>query len=694
MLAMLLTITAITLAIAYPLTALFRKERSSASFVLFAALLVTVTVEGADLCARFYPEELYFWKQITVIAESCLGPVWLFYSLLFSRTGKLSAVPRTQKIIFPFSLTLIAVALLLPVSSFFYSPDFSAEQLLFLTTIGFYFYLGIMVTLVLALINLEATLTGASMVSRWKIKLEVLGSGGLLAILIFYYSYGLLYRTLDMQLAPVRSLALIVAVVLIAGSQIRGGTGVQVVLSRQMAYRSFVLLAIGIYLIFIGLMGEGLKYFGETFQRSALVMVAFLAAIGLLLFIFSEKAKRKLILFLTRNFYKNKHDYRSQWLEFTERLSSAHSNQAVLTAILSVYCDTFGMGSAALFLCDQERKSYFSAASLELDVAGQTFTTDDPLIMRLNEERSVLNLCEGYGTEELPEPDNFFCSRRLCFLIPLVSNQLLDGFITLGTRINPDECYTYEDYDLMQTLAQQASSALLNMRLTEELALAKEMEALGRIATFIIHDLKNLVYTISLTLDNARTYISDAEFQQDMLETLGNSVGKMNTLISRLNTIPDKKGMPREKTDLLQLVRETVALVKRCEVTLFGPSTAVSVTVDRQEIQKIFLNLILNAVEATDGNGPVSVEVGVQDSPYVKVIDGGLGISEEFLRTRLFTPFQTTKKNGLGIGLYQCKQIVENHQGRIDVISTVGKGTAFTVWLPFPDATSRSAGGN
>ncbi len=679
MLVMFLTIAAITLALAWPLGALFRKDRSLSSFVLFVAMLVTASVEAADFCACYFPERLYFWKQIAIIAESGLAPVWLFYSLLFSRGRKLSSVPLLQKIFFPLTLSLIGFALFLPVHHFFYSPDFNAEQMLFLTSTGFYFYLGIMVTLVVALINLEATLTGASSVSRWKIRLEVVGTGGLLAILIFYYSQGLLYRTLDMHLVPVRSLAIIVAVVLIASSQMRGGTSVRVVLSRQMAYRSFVLLAIGIYLIFIGLMGEGLQYFGPSFQRSTLVMVSFLAAIGLFLFILSEKAKRKLVLFLTRNFYKNKHDYRSQWLEFTERISSAHSNQEVLMAILSVYCDNFGMGSAALFLCDAERKSYFPAASMELDVVTASFTADTPLVTKLLEERKVMNLRDRDKREEVDQ-EGLLRSLGLCFLIPLVSNNQLDGFIMLGKQINSDEQYNHEDYDLMQTLAQQASSALLNMRLTDELALAKEMEALGRIATFIIHDLKNLVYTISLTLDNARTYISDAEFQQDMLETLGNTVSKMNALIYRLNTIPDKKGLPRKKTDLLQLTKETVALVKRCEVTIFGQ--AVSAVVDSQELQKVFLNLILNAVEATDGLGPVSVEVGLKELPYVKVIDGGCGMAEEFLRTKLFTPFQTTKKNGLGIGLYQCKQIVESHHGRIEVTSSRGKGTAFTVWLP------------
>ena len=676
----LLTITAISLALAYPLTTLLRKERSLTSFVLFVALFFTAVVESADFCSLLFPEDLYVWKRFAILAEACLAPAWLLYSLVFSRERELSAIPLFQKIFFPLTLSLAGFAYFLPVRLFFYSPDFVPEQMLFLSGTGFFFYIGIMVTLVIALINLEATLSGASTVSRRKINLEVLGAGGLLAILIFYYSQGLLYRTLDMHLAPVRSLAIIVAVLLIAFSQLRGGTGVKVVLSRQMAYRSFVLLAVGLYLVFIGVMGEGMKYFGETFPRATLVMLAFLAAIGLFLFIFSDKSKRKLILFLTRNFYKNKYDYRSQWLEFTERLSSARSNQEVLMAILSVYCDTFGMGGAALFLADSTRQQYFHAASMELEVKKVTLAATDPLIRKLIEEQKVVNLCDGSEAAGLLQ-NGPLQERDLCFLIPLTSNAILDGFILLGLQINQEEHYNYEDYDLMQTMAQQASSTLLNLRLTDELALAKEMEALGRIAAFIIHDLKNLVYTVTLTLDNARTYISDAEFQQDMLETLGNTVHKMNALISRLNNIPDKGGMPREKTDLLQLVRDTVLLVHRCEVTIFG--SPVHAFVDRQEIQKVTLNLILNAVEATDGKGPVKVEAGSsEEMAYIKVIDNGCGISEEFLRTKLFTPFQTTKKHGLGIGLYQCKQIVEAHQGRIDVTSDIGKGTVFTVRLP------------
>ena len=78
MLASLLTITAISLALFYPLTSLFRKDCSLATFVLFVSLLVTATVEIADFCAQLFPENLYFWKQITIIAESCLAPACFF----------------------------------------------------------------------------------------------------------------------------------------------------------------------------------------------------------------------------------------------------------------------------------------------------------------------------------------------------------------------------------------------------------------------------------------------------------------------------------------------------------------------------------------------------------------------------------------------------------------------------------------
>jgi hypothetical protein len=187
-------------------------------------------------------------------------------------------------------------------------------------------------------------------------------------------------------------------------------------------------------------------------------------------------------------------------------------------------------------------------------------------------------------------------------------------------------------------------------------------------------------------LDNARMYIGDPEFQGDMIQSLGNTVTKMKILISQLKNLPGRKMLKKEAVDLHLLALETAAILTDPDIPVKGERVAASA--DRDELQKVVLNLVLNAVDATGGKGPVSIEVGASGQPFIRVIDQGCGISEEFIRDGLFTPFRTTKKKGLGIGLYQSKQITEAHGGWIEVTSEMGKGTVFTVWLPSeePDA--------
>jgi len=250
----------------------------------------------------------------------------------------------------------------------------------------------------------------------------------------------------------------------------------------------------------------------------------------------------------------------------------------------------------------------------------------------------------------------------------------------LGRPLNRGEIYNYEDFDLMKTLAKQGASALLNLRLSEQLSRSREMAAVGKVSSFVMHDLKNLVSALSLMLENGKEYIDVPEFQKDLLDSLGNTVTKMNNLISRLKQIPEKLSLQCTHVDLLQLATETAMMVKGGELVVSGEQ--VIAEVDREEIQKVALNLMLNAIEATEGKHPVTVEVGLAESPYLLVKDQGCGIPEDFLRNSLFTPFKSTKNKGLGIGLYQCKKIVEAHGGKIDVISELHKGSEFKVWLP------------
>ena len=107
------------------------------------------------------------------------------------------------------------------------------------------------------------------------------------------------------------------------------------------------------------------------------------------------------------------------------------------------------------------------------------------------------------------------------------------------------------------------------------------------------------------------------------------------------------------------------------------------VSIDPDQIQKVVLNLVLNANDAVREGGHITVATGQSDRwVYLAVSDDGCGMSAEFMTRSLFRPFRTTKGQGLGIGLYHSRKIVEAHQGRIEVESEQGKGTTFRVMLP------------
>jgi len=232
----------------------------------------------------------------------------------------------------------------------------------------------------------------------------------------------------------------------------------------------------------------------------------------------------------------------------------------------------------------------------------------------------------------------------------------------------------------MKILAHQAVGMLLSYKLYSQLAAANEMAAIGRVSTFVIHDLKNLVSGLAMVVDNARSYIDDPEFRVDMFETLENTVNNMKGLIARLQNVKQKPLLACTPCDLLDVAKAAITLSGDKEVSVDGAQ--VFINGDAAELQKVILNLIHNAREAgTLGNG-ASIEVGKEGMAFVRVIDQGCGMEEEFIRTRLFKPFETTKKQGMGVGLYQCRQIIEGHGGKIDVKSAVGKGSIFTVWLP------------
>lgn len=680
---MALSLVAIILLL-FAMLRIIRLERKSACRTFLAIPFCAVAfLEFFDLAAlyQFFPE--VDWKRLSLGVEALLPALWLLVSLTYARDLPQRGLPRSTRLMLAGVFALVLVPVLIPGESLFYAPDFPLERMLFLTDAGYYFYVAMLVLLVVALTNFESTLVNASSEALWRVKLDIVALGSVLAVCVFYYTNALLYRSLNMELVPLRSLVSIIAALMIVYSRTHWRGTARVKVSQAVLLRSVVLTVIAGYLLLLGSIGEGMKYFGTLFPRVLALSLGFIGGMFLLLLLLSERAKRELKVLLHKHFYQSKYDYRAQWLGLTERLASFESGEELLRLVLSAYCDIFGVRGGALFLY-QEGCGWFCATGIqELEQVKTTMADDNPLVAYLRDQRWVFNSRDD-NPEILEANCRWLRELKVSFAIPLFEGETLTGFIVLGEQVVPSEEYRYEDYDLMKAIARQASVAIQHQRLSEQLTQAKAMEAVGNLATFVVHDLKNLAATVSLVVENAREHLDNPEFQKDMLSSLGNTTRKMHALIGRLRNLGESELLHMRPVDLLALAQHSARQVLGRAVTVLG--TPEKVLGDEEELQKVLLNLFLNAVEASEPGTPIVAEVGCADFPFLKVSDSGCGMSPLFIRNELFAPFKTTKQTGLGIGLYQCRQIVAAHGGRIEVWSAQGEGTVFTVWFPSPAA--------
>ena len=674
---MLISIAAI-IALLVCVVRILQLELNRAGLILIAPLLGTALLEACDFGAVNGSVWPIPWTWCSLFVEALLPSLWLLCSLTYARENG-AEVPAKIKLITGTSLLLVAVPFMLPNGALFYAPDFPAERILFLTEIGYYYYVAIMLLLIAALANFEATLVSASPDAFWRVKLDIVALGSILAVLIFYYSNALLFRTIEMKLVPLRSLLVIVAAAIMTYARINWRGKARVKVSQKAQLKSVVVGVVAIYLLFLGGVGEGRQYFGPVFPRVLGLFCAFSFGILLLLLILSARAKRTIKVLLHKNFAQSKYDYRYHWLGLTRRLDSFESGEDLLKRVLAAYCDIFGVDGAALFLYQDGRDFFCATAIREMEHLQETVSQENSLV-RFMERKGWVFCCHGDDAAICAENRELLAKYRISFVIPLFQSNKLTGFIALGEQLVRYEQFGYEDYDLMKTIASQAAIAIQDQRLSEELMHARSMEAVGNLATFIMHDLKNLVAAVSLVVENAGEHLANPEFQQDMLGTLRNTTEKMLGLIGRLKNLGESQLFLLHPTDLLALATRVAQLVGNSVLVRGTPEVAL---VSEPELQKVLLNLLLNGIDASKGE-KVLVEVGAAAAPYLRVADRGCGMSSQFIRKDLFTPFCSTKQQGLGIGLYQCRQIVAAHGGRIEVASVEGEGTVFTIWLQAP----------
>ena len=403
--------------------------------------------------------------------------------------------------------------------------------------------------------------------------------------------------------------------------------------------------------------------------------------------LFSRKVRAELQVFLSRHFYRSKYDYRLKWLELTEAFTSCFSSDKILDQYLNILSRTFGASHITIWMRIEADNRFHQVRSVN------TMGSIDPL----PETHPILKWLRETGEPfELPDPPNetdrdirkFAQETKAVACVPLqgLSGNLI-GLVTLSQELQRGD-YGKDDFDLLRAMAHHVTMLLTQVELMDERTAAAEWEALHRFSAYYIHDLKNLASGLSLVVQNAKDYGTDPDFQNSAWRTIGKTGERMMGLINRLSIqskgLGGKQDHSFQPANINEVVREIVESVDGAPGTLKFVATAglPPVSLLLQPFKEVIMNLIVNARQAVTEQGFIEIKTSREgDWVLLSVDDNGEGIPSSQLPL-IFKPFRTTKKGGLGIGLYQCKKIIEEHDGKIQVTSREGVGTRILIALP------------
>ncbi|MBC7573510.1 MAG: PEP-CTERM system histidine kinase PrsK [Herminiimonas sp.] len=531
--------------------------------------------------------------------------------------------------------------------------------------------------------------------ARWAIKFACMGMGGLFAYDFYLYSDAMLFRLVNAEIWVARGAINALTAPLIALSVARNPKwSLGIAVSRRVAFHSVALFGSAIYLLTMSAAGYYLRYFGGSWGSVMQGVFLFGALLLLVAVLFSGTFRSWLKVFISKHFYSYGYDYREEWMRFTRTLSD--DGRDLTERTIQAVANLVESPGGAL---------YVSREGGQCELAGQTHLPDaamsEPLSSAfcefLQAKQWVIDLAEYRDYPEnydsVPLPDWLMQMANAALIVPLILHGGLTGFIVLvqpRSRI----VLNWEVTDLLKIAGNQAASYLTQQESARALMVARQFESFNRMSTFMVHDLKNLVSQLSLMVANAERHKDNPEFQRDMLETVDLSVQKMKLLLQKLarGTAVEPPSRVRLDKLLQEAVANKTAVEPKPVLELIDADLMVTANTDR--LARVIGHIIQNAVEATPRDGRVTVRlIAWHAEAIIECIDTGCGMSEEFIRERLFQPFESTKSAGMGIGVFESREYIQELGGRIEVSSRPGAGTTFRIVLPLqrqPDAADHN----
>ena len=657
-------------------------KQRSASSLLFPALTTTFSCAYIAFIA---PIGGNFPSYIPVV-EIVKNGAWLIAILGVLKVSSGVKVPLKFHIL----IHTIWISLLLFNTLFLPLPDADNIQ-----TSPFFIWNGLLLA-ILGLVAVEQLFRNSYGVRQTR--LISVSVGALFLYDLYLYAHALVFKQVDPELWHARGFVtglsgLILNLGFLAFNA-RSSQPSDISISRPIVFYTTSLTMAGFFLALMAAGGYYIKLYGGTWGTVIQVVLIFSACFMIAIVFASRTLRIRLSVFIDKHFFNHKYDYRTEWLKLIGYLSQSSDeidfHERAIRAIASIFKSPGG----CLWLHNQNR-IFWPVACYNMDLPDKSFTepedTDFCLAMREQEwvfsplateeeETSRLNDLLPQWTYEIPQ---------LWLIIPLLLEDELMGFIGLAKPPHAT-ALTWEDLDLLKTVGRQVTSYLARHEAAELLAQSKQFEAYNKLTAFIMHDLKNLIAQQALVVKNAAKHKDNPAFIQDMINTIDNSVNRMNNLLQKLQQ-KDSSAVVVSKIDLHKVL---IDATQKCHDRYPIPSlrldtNSATIEADKDHVEMVLVHIIKNAQEATDNDGYVDVTLRREDdNVIIEVEDNGSGMDESFIKDRLFKPFDTTKSGkGMGIGVYQARELIRSLGGDITVHSEMGAGSVFTITIPDKEPT-------
>jgi hypothetical protein len=607
---------------------------------------------------------------------------WLLFLQVFAREST-SGVFRGRSLTLYLLLILLAVAAVggFVTPYFHLDTDDSKVRFFHITPIGKYLIVLLILSFTLGLLQLESTFRASVGQLRRALVLPVVALGSFLSVLLVAGMMDLLYSRVDFAGIQLSALLSILVMVLVSRflvfEEIKGQ---RVVISREAVYSSVAVLLVGAYFLLIGGAVWLLVSLGGSPQVFFSVLAAFVLTVVFVALFLSSSIRQRWRGLVDRSFYSGRLDLLTELSNFAEDVTAATDRGEMFAAMVTILEQKCRMTGIAIVLKGNCAGEFVTAYPASLARSHHLPEIEDWLF-RAGKMISVAEI-DADSTVLSPAKTEFLGQEAGRQLIPLIARKELVGFVGCRSSgvVDPEVRF------LIDSISHQLALSLLSARQSEILLETRELASFTKVSSFVIHDMKNLISMLSMILQNAQNKFGDPRFQQMTMETLGGALERMRRLINRLSSPAKQIDFELSDCNLRQLLLDLIDEMKLSSQRKIAVKIDIGelplVRGNMEKLKSVTSNLIINAIEAMPTGGELRLSSAVVEGDVcLTVQDTGVGMTAEFMREKLFRPFQTSKAGGLGIGLFQSKELAEQMGGRLSVKSAPGEGSTFELRL-------------